>query len=132
MCVCVCKEWGSFFDRLADKITTLTSLRTTSHGVTYIIYTYRMGFETSWILPYSNRYLWENNLINLRMHKTSSHFLQRFDPEGSSSGNTRLETRFTKKTFVKCVFVFQRLIRLFSHKYLRVWSGSTLPNLFEP
>ena len=31
------------------------------------------------------------------MHKTSSYFLQHFDPEGSSSGNTRLETVYFVK-----------------------------------
>ena len=47
---------------------------------------------------YRRRYSWLNNLINLRMHKTSSYFLQHFDPEWSSSGNTRLETCYTKQT----------------------------------
>ena len=44
------------------------------------------------------------------MHKTSSYFLQRFDR--SSSGNTRLETRFTVvDLFCKACFKFciQRL-----------------------
>ena len=38
------------------------------------------------------------------MHKTSSYFLQRFDPEGSSSDNTRLETVYMY--FVKRVSMF--------------------------
>ena len=37
------------------------------------------------------------------MHKTSSYFLQRFDPEGSSSGNTRQGTRFYKIDVYKSV-----------------------------
>ena len=113
----------------ADRQTKHT-LHILTWGNDHIIYTYRMGFKTSWMLSYSNRYLWENNLINLQMHKTSSYVLQRFNPEGASSGNTRLETCFTKKkTFVKRVSAFRRLIRVFSPRISTSleWFNSSKP-----
>ena len=52
------------------------------------------------------------------MHKTSIHFLRRFDLERSSSGNTRLETcfrvspvlYFLKKTPHRYIYVSEKFI----------------------
>ena len=53
----------------------------------------------------SRRYLWVNNL---RMHKTS-YLWQHFDPGGSSSGNTRLEIRFTNRLHLKIQIIHSQI-----------------------
>ena len=80
-------HWESSYPNYWSVSKTLTLLKCLSPSSLIVCSSLDLQQPVSWALHryIKRRYSWVNNLSNLRVYKTS-YFLQRFDPEGSSSG----------------------------------------------